>query len=185
MRQKDSITNLCPSHFSQIRQYPNMGNTNVHIRAIQRIRSKKGFTMAEIHHYPAMGHQLGSHMKGFGERIRKIRTEQGLTVKELSQLSKVPEKTIYRVETGEVADPRLSSVIPIIKALNCSADEIIFAPTDFPQFGKLKQVFLNYGDLEDFQQDFLVEVIKKVSFGMTMESHLSNEMAKSNAVKVK
>ena len=128
-----------------------------------------------------MGHELEAIMKGFGERLRKIRTEQKLTVKQLSALSGVPEKTIYRVETGEVADPRVSSVVPIIKALNCSADEIIFDPKDFPQFAKLRQVFLKYGELDEHQQDFLVEVIQKITLGMSMESHISAVMAEGHA----
>jgi transcriptional regulator with XRE-family HTH domain len=125
-----------------------------------------------------MGQGLEAYMKGFGERLRKIRTEQNLTVKQLSALSGVPEKTIYRVETGEVSDPRVSSVVPIIKALNCSADEVIFDPEDFPQFAKLRQVFLKYGDLEGHQQDLLVEVIKKITLGMSMEAHISAAMTK-------
>lgn len=134
--------------------------------------------MGQIRQYPVMGQGLEAYMKGFGERLRKIRTEQNLTVKQLSALSGVPEKTIYRVETGEVSDPRVSSVVPIIKALNCSADEVIFDPEDFPQFAKLRQVFLKYGDLEGHQQDLLVEVIKKITLGMSMEAHISAAMTK-------
>jgi hypothetical protein len=69
-------------------------------------------------------------------------------------------------------------VVPIIKALNCSADEVIFDPEDFPQFAKLRQVFLKYGDLEGHQQDLLVEVIKKITLGMSMEAHISAAMTK-------
>jgi len=134
--------------------------------------------MGQIRQYPPLGHGLETHMKGFGERLRKIRTEQKLTVKQLSALSEVPEKTIYRIETGEVADPRVSSVVPIIKALNCSADEIIFDPEDFPQFAKLRQVFLKYGELREEQQDLLVEVIQKMTLGMSMESYISEAFAK-------
>lgn len=140
--------------------------------------------MGQIRQYPPLGHGLDKHMKGFGERLRKIRTEQNLTVKQLSGLSKVPEKTIYRIETGEVADPRVSSVVPIIKALNCSADEVIFDPEDFPQFAKLRKVFLKYGELREEQQDLLVEVIQKITLGMSMEAYLSEAFAKGEYEKI-
>lgn len=141
--------------------------------------------MGEIHEYPSMGDKSGRFMKTFGERIRKIRNDQGLTVKELSELCGVPEKTIYRVETGEVGDPRVSSIVPIISALNCSADEIIFAPEDFPQFGKLRQVFLNYGDLAENQQDFLIEVINKITLGLSTEKYIGDQMAAGSYTKTK
>lgn len=60
-----------------------------------------------------------------GDRLREIRKSQRLTAKELSERSGIPEKTIYRIETGEVKDPRISSVEPIIRALNCSADDVL------------------------------------------------------------
>lgn len=44
---------------------------------------------------------------------------QKLTARELADASGVPEKTIYRIETGEVKDPRLSSLEPLIRTLNC------------------------------------------------------------------
>lgn len=112
-----------------------------------------------------------------GERIRSIRTEQKLTVKELSKASGVPDKTIYRIETGEVEDPRMSSITALIRALNCSADEVIFDSKDFPRFSRLRQALLNFTEMEENQQDFLMDVMEKLSFSMAMERHVGQNLA--------
>lgn len=106
----------------------------------------------------------------FGERLRKVRTEQGLTAKELSEASGVPEKNIYRIETGEVADPRLSTVMPLIQALNCSADEIFFDKKDFTKLGHLRQLFLKFPELHETQQEFLMDVIGKLNLAFVLEN---------------
>lgn len=108
----------------------------------------------------------------FGERLRKIRTEQGLTAKELSELSQIQEKTIYRIETGKVADPRLSTVIPLIRALNCSADELIFDKKDFTKLAELRQLFLQFPEMLEDQQDLLLRVIQKINLGFALEKHI-------------
>lgn len=130
-----------------------------------------------IIHYPPLGQAADMQI---GERLRKVRTEQGMTAKNLSGLSGVPEKTIYRIETGEVTDPRISTLEPLIRALNCSADEILFDVQDFTKMGRLRQLFLKFGDLDEHQQDFLLEVIQKVSLALGMEKHFSDSLAKGD-----
>ena len=108
-----------------------------------------------------------------GEQIRKIRTQQKLTVKALSELCKVPEKTIYRIETGEVQDPKISSIEPIIKALNCSADEIIFSVDEFYKLGELRQAFALASKMNEIDQDMLIRLIQKVSLASNIEKQIS------------
>ncbi len=112
-----------------------------------------------------------------GERIRKVRTEQGLTAKELSEASGVPEKNIYRIETGEVEDPRLSSVAPLIRALNCSADEIIFNTEDLSKVAQLRQLFSQFPEFRADQQDLLLTVIQKVNLAYALEKHMAESGA--------
>lgn len=110
----------------------------------------------------------------FGERLRKIRTEQGLTAKELSEASGVPEKNIYRIETGEVEDPRMSTVIPLIRSLNCSADELIFDKEDFTKLAHLRQLFLKFPEYREDQQELILAVVQKLSLAFAMENHVSS-----------
>ena len=60
-----------------------------------------------------------------GKRIKDIRTRKRMTAKELSKLSGMPEKSIYKIESGEVKDPRISSIRGIANGLNCSIDELV------------------------------------------------------------
>lgn len=112
-----------------------------------------------------------------GEQVRKIRTQQKLTAKQLSELSGVPEKTIYRIETGEVQDPKLSSIEPIIKALNCSADEIIFSVDEFLQLGSLRQAFARATELGEEDQEMLVRFINQISLAAKFEKEVSKTLA--------
>lgn len=109
----------------------------------------------------------------FGERLRKIRTEQGLTAKELSEASGVPEKNIYRIETGEVTDPRMSTVMPLVRALNCSADEIFFDREDFTKLAQLRQLFLQFPEMLEQHKDLLLEVIQKLNLAFSLEKHVT------------
>jgi len=118
-----------------------------------------------------------------GKQIRKIRTQEGMTVKQLSEISKVPEKTIYRIETGEVQDPKLSSIEPLIRALNCSADEILFSHDDYYQFGDLRKAFANATQLRGDDQDMLVRMINMITIASSLEKQLSDNT--KNFVKIK
>lgn len=123
-----------------------------------------------------MGWTVEGDLMSFGEKLRKVRTEQGLTAKELSEASGVPEKNIYRIETGEVGDPRLSTIIPLISALNCSADELIFDKEDFTKLGELRQVFLQFAEIEPDQQRLMLEVIQKLNLAFNFEKMMGKAL---------
>ncbi|WP_057831287.1 helix-turn-helix domain-containing protein [Colwellia sp. TT2012] len=118
-----------------------------------------------------------------GKQIRKIRTQQGMTVKQLSEICSVPEKTIYRIETGEVQDPKISSIEPIIRALNCSADEILFSHDDYYKFGELRQVFANITQMREPDQEMLIRMIRMVSLASSFEKQISENS--KDLVKIK
>ena len=113
----------------------------------------------------------------FGERLRRIRTEQEMTAKDLSEASGVPEKNIYRIETGEVADPHLSTVAPLIKALNCSADEIIFNTEDLTKLASLRQLLAQFAEFKEDQQELLLTVIQKINLAYALEKHMAESGA--------
>ncbi len=98
---------------------------------------------------------------GIGERLREKRKELKLTAKELSERSGVPEKTIYRIETNEVADPKISSLKPIIEVLGCSADEIIMDKEKQGLSGILKYQFERSEKLPVKEKALLIQIIKR------------------------
>jgi transcriptional regulator with XRE-family HTH domain len=113
-----------------------------------------------------------------GERLKLARARQKMTAKELSGLSGVPEKTIYRIETGEVQDPRLSSIKPLLQHLNCTADEILFGIEEFYSLGTLKRVFMNASSLEAPNLETLIEVARAIQMKDTMEREIGNHMVR-------
>jgi len=113
---------------------------------------------------------IRTNVMAIGERLRVIRKEQGLTAKDLSEASGVPEKTIYRIETGEVKDPRLSSIKPLIEVLNCSADEFLFDPENFNDLDVLRREFAHATRLEESQLELLLNVVRRLNLAFKLET---------------
>ncbi len=61
----------------------------------------------------------------FGARMRKERKKQGLSQKQLAEISGVSEDTIKRYETGRANSGRLDVAFYIAKALDVSLDELL------------------------------------------------------------
>ena len=59
-------------------------------------------------------------------RIKKVKKNNNLSNEELSKLSGVPLGTLAKILGSETKDPRISNIIGIAKALNVSADYLIF-----------------------------------------------------------
>ena len=98
---------------------------------------------------------------GIGERIREKRKELKITAKELSERSGVPEKTIYRIETSEVIDPKISSIKPIIEVLGCTADDLIMDSKNAGLSGMLKYQFERSDKLPVKEKSLLIQIIDR------------------------
>lgn len=98
---------------------------------------------------------------GIGERIRQKRGLVDMTAKELSEKSGVPEKTIYRIETSKVIDPKISSIKPIIEALGCSADDLIMDSKNNSLSGLLKDQFERTAQLPIKEKAQLIQIIDR------------------------
>ena len=118
---------------------------------------------------------LRSPAMSLGARLKKIRNERKLTAKELSALSGVPEKTIYRIETGEVTDPKLSSIKPLLQALNCSANEVIFDEDEVFGQGELRTAFLQADSLSIEDQRVIAEMVRRYSLVGYIETNFPRE----------
>lgn len=60
------------------------------------------------------------------ENLKRVMNERGVNAAELSKSSKVPQKTLYKLMNGEVKNPTLDTLKPLIIQLDCSADDLIF-----------------------------------------------------------
>lgn len=57
-------------------------------------------------------------------RVSVARKRARMTQHDLSKLTSIPREVISRIETGR-ADPRISTVHKIAKALNCTIDDLL------------------------------------------------------------
>lgn len=110
-----------------------------------------------------------------GKRLKKIRSEKKMTAKEVSEISGIPEKTIYRIENEEVTDPKVSSLKAIMSALNCSVNEVLYDDDDIYSHGQLRQAFLQADSLPIEDQRVIAEIIRRYSLVGYIETHFSKE----------
>ena len=60
--------------------------------------------------------------------LKDFKKETGLTIKQIAERSNLPERTVSRIISGDTDNPYMTTLIPIVKALGCSLDDI-FADT--------------------------------------------------------
>ena len=65
-----------------------------------------------------------AYLASFGERVRTLRERQGITLKQLAQLSGLSDRYIIQVEKGE-ANPSLESVLRLAPALQASVTGLL------------------------------------------------------------
>ena len=68
-------------------------------------------------------------LKGLGEKVRALRVERDLSIRELAAAAKVSERFIALVEAGD-GNPSVIKLDQIARALNCSMADILRATED-------------------------------------------------------
>lgn len=56
--------------------------------------------------------------------IKTLRKEKGLSIKQLSEMTNLPERSIARIFNGETSNPYMTTLIPIVDALGVSLDSV-------------------------------------------------------------
>lgn len=69
-----------------------------------------------------MGNNQGNKL---GKKIKKLRTNLGLSQDELARKADVSYTTLTKIETGVIKKPSMYVVAKIAKALNISIEELI------------------------------------------------------------
>ncbi|WP_234418566.1 hypothetical protein [Dongshaea marina] len=78
-------------------------------------------------------------------------------------------KTIYQI-TSDNAEPRLSTIKPLIVQLGCTADEIIFDDDELKLPTELQMILKNITQLPDEKQEIVKEMLKGwVTYQLTQE----------------
>lgn len=65
-----------------------------------------------------------AYLTGFGERVRRLREKEGVTLKQVAQLSGLSDRYIIEVEKG-AANPSLESVLSLARALQTSVLDLL------------------------------------------------------------
>ena len=108
----------------------------------------------------------------FGARVRALRTRQGLSAKELSAKSGVPEKAIYRIETEDVKDPGITTATKLVRALACSADELLLEAESFGGDLQLRSLFENTARTSKRNQELVAQVVAQLNMADTLRHEI-------------
>jgi len=60
-----------------------------------------------------------------GQKIKKLRTEQGYTQEKFAQKAEIPYATLVKIESDAVENPSIKTVKKIAVALDITIDELI------------------------------------------------------------
>jgi transcriptional regulator with XRE-family HTH domain len=82
-----------------------------------------GRDWASIGRVPAASKDADARRRAFGEHLRALRDERGLTQEDLAALAAVERKTVNRLETGQHL-PRLNAVFRLADALGVRVSEL-------------------------------------------------------------
>lgn len=120
-------------------------------------------------------------MSKLGKRIKGLRENYGMTIKELSDKSGVGQSTISEIETGKAKNPKSETLSKLASALNVTVDVLLTDKWDdeYNPNGELaKQVkfieSLKLGTAEDAMK-FILQQPSLMAFGGYNLDDLSEE----------
>lgn len=94
------------------------------------------------------------------DNLREILKKLDVSAKELSRLSRVPYTTIQRILNDEQADPRASTIKPIVITLGISSDMLLFDDDELGKNGDLEILFRELIKLEGQERETVKDVLK-------------------------
>ena len=113
-------------------------------------------------------------------RIKKIKSEKGITNQELATLSDIPIGTLNKMLGSETKDPQISTIIKISQALEVSADYLILGKKSEDK-GNLNENYTKLNDLGKQKADEyiadLAENPKYTQDNKIIQDMLMNDLA--------
>ena len=64
------------------------------------------------------------------DNLKRLKKEKGISTRQIVEITKLPEKTVSRILSGDTDSPRIDTLLRIATALDISFDDI-FADTKF------------------------------------------------------
>jgi transcriptional regulator with XRE-family HTH domain len=59
------------------------------------------------------------------ENLKELKNKKGLTSKQIAEISKLPEKTVSRIFSGDTPNPYVDTICRIVAVLDGSLDEVL------------------------------------------------------------
>lgn len=110
----------------------------------------------------------------FGSTLKKLRTEKGLGLNQLSLKSGVSSSQISRIENGRMGTPKVPTIKKLAKGLNVDEIKLLVEAGYLPKEPKLPDN-IQPASPENFVGLPVVGVIKAGPNGVAMEEHLGTE----------
>lgn len=124
--------------------------------------------------------KYGVLIMALGENLRRLRVARGLTQGELSIMTGVKLGQISKIERNE-ADPKVSTVYKLMKALDCSADRMFMDEAKTGIKGVLKEAFEEAGNLPQDDQVTIIKIIEKFCMANGLNTMLKEHKILINA----
>ncbi len=99
------------------------------------------------------------------KRIKEVKREKGFSHEELSEISGIPRGTLAKTLGTETKDPRVSFIIKISKALECSPDYLLFGEDEEEikcNVTAEQQLLNHFEELNQVGQERLLETIEEM-----------------------
>ena len=98
-------------------------------------------------------------------RIKKIKNERKMTNDDLAERTGIPGGTLAKILAGISESPKLSNIVAICEALNCSLDYIMYGIEENPHNYTLSEDEINvierFRTLDDRGRETVLTVLKK------------------------
>lgn len=111
----------------------------------------------------------------FGENLRRLRREKNLTQAELAEITGIKHTHISTMEKHDNADPKLSTVYKLIKALECSPNSLLQDQDTIGLSGLLATTLERAAQLDEHSQAVLIDVIDHYCMAKTAQAMLNVE----------
>ena len=108
-----------------------------------------------------------------GDNLRRLRRERGWTQAQLSERAGVKVNQISKLEQDD-ADPHLSTLYKLMKALECSPDALLMDPAQVGPDALLKQALERAATLPTPQKLAILEVVEKYCIACKVEQEYSD-----------
>lgn len=117
--------------------------------------------------------------------LNEIKKSKKMTNETLSELSGISLGTINKLFAGNTCDPKISTLIPLSKALDCSLDELVYGKMS--QSSEEKDIILKYRKLDKKSKNTILYILNN-EYERSKENEV-NEIFKvettSNFIKLK